>query len=94
MKILFFLLIKNYRSRPEPVTVVPIIADIRDKNRLEKIFAQYRPDVIFHAAAHKHVPLMETNVCEAVDNNVFGTQVVAELAARFWRQHFCSGFQR
>jgi FlaA1/EpsC-like NDP-sugar epimerase len=74
---------QELRSRPEPAEVIPIIADIRDKNRLEKIFAQYHPDVIFHAAAHKHVPLMEGNVCEAVANNVFGTQVLAELASAF-----------
>lgn len=74
---------QELRSRPEPVDIIPVIADIRDENRLEKIFAQFRPDVIFHAAAHKHVPLMETNVCEAVANNVFGTQVVSELASRF-----------
>ncbi len=74
---------QELKSRPEPVEIIPIIADIRDENRLEQIFAHFRPDVIFHAAAHKHVPLMETNVCEAVTNNIFGTQVVAELASRF-----------
>jgi FlaA1/EpsC-like NDP-sugar epimerase len=69
--------------RPEPVKLVPIIADIRDYNRMYNLFGKYRPQVVFHAAAHKHVPLMEENVGEAISNNVRGTQNVAELAAEF-----------
>ena len=53
--------------------VVTLIGSIRDKARVESIIAQYHPDVIYHAAAHKHVPLMESSPCEAVKNNVFGT---------------------
>ena len=49
---------------------------------------EYRPDVIFHAAAHKHVPLMELNPCEAVKNNVIGTRMVAEAAAQFGVERF------
>lgn len=79
---------QELKGRPEPVELIPIIADIRDENRLGQIFAHFRPDVIFHAAAHKHVPLMETNVCEAVTNNIFGTRVVAELASRFGTNTF------
>lgn len=60
----------------------PIIADVRDKNRLEEIFKTYHPQVVFHAAAHKHVPLMEINVEEAVTNNVVGTRNVAETASK------------
>ncbi len=60
----------------------PIIADVRDKSRIEEIFKTYRPHVVFHAAAHKHVPLMEMNVEEAVTNNVLGTRNVAETASR------------
>src|SRR5690606_33844628 len=59
-----------------------VIADVRDLNRIEKVFNQHKPQVVFHAAAHKHVPLMEANVEEAVTNNVLGTQNVVETAVR------------
>jgi len=58
----------------------PVIADIRDRDRLAAVFEDFRPQVIFHAAAHKHVPLMELNVEEAITNNVLGTRNVVELA--------------
>lgn len=58
--------------------VFPLVADVRDVDRLENIFAAHRPQVVFHAAAHKHVPLMETNVEEAVTNNVLGTRNLVE----------------
>jgi FlaA1/EpsC-like NDP-sugar epimerase len=61
--------------------VVPVIADIRDLPRMERVIGRHRPTVVFHAAAHKHVPLMEQNPVEAVTNNVIGTQNVARLAA-------------
>jgi FlaA1/EpsC-like NDP-sugar epimerase len=64
------------------------IGSIRDRLRLESVFAQYRPDVVFHAAAHKHVPLMEANPREAVLNNVFGTLNVARLADAYGTSHF------
>jgi len=60
----------------------PVIADVRDVNRIREIFRQYRPEAVFHAAAHKHVPLMEANVEEAVTNNVLGTRSVVEAANR------------
>jgi FlaA1/EpsC-like NDP-sugar epimerase len=60
---------------------VPVIVDVRDRKRLRKIFERYRPQVVFHAAAHKHVSLMETNAEEAVTNNVMGTQNVVEVSA-------------
>jgi FlaA1/EpsC-like NDP-sugar epimerase len=69
------------------VTTVPIVADVRDRERLRHVFQQYRPYSVFHAAAHKHVPLMEGNVAEAVTNNVLGTKNVAELAAEFGVEH-------
>ncbi|MDF2523987.1 MAG: putative nucleoside-diphosphate sugar epimerase, partial [Clostridiales bacterium] len=65
-----------------------VIASVREKMRLENIFREYRPDVIFHAAAHKHVPLMEENPTEAVKNNVFGTLNVAECADKFKAKKF------
>ncbi|HEX7712417.1 MAG TPA: nucleoside-diphosphate sugar epimerase/dehydratase [Bacillota bacterium] len=67
---------------------VPIIADIRDREKLTQVFRDYRPTVIFHAAAHKHVPLMELEPDEAVKNNVFGTKNMAELADQFKCKRF------
>ena len=60
-----------------------IIASIRDKKKLKEIFEVYRPDLVFHAAAHKHVPLMEDSPSEAVKNNVFGTLNVAQCASAY-----------
>lgn len=60
--------------------VQPVIADIRDLPRMESIFAHFRPQVVFHAAAHKHVPLMETNIEDAITNNVVGTRNVVQVA--------------
>ncbi|HEX5243317.1 MAG TPA: nucleoside-diphosphate sugar epimerase/dehydratase [Tepidisphaeraceae bacterium] len=58
----------------------PYIADLCDMRRIEQIFESERPQVVFHAAAHKHVPLMEHNPCEAIKNNIFGTRIVADAA--------------
>jgi len=63
--------------------VKPVIADVRDQLRLETVFKQYRPQVVFHAAAHKHVPLMELNVEEAVTNNIMGTRNLVETALAY-----------
>jgi FlaA1/EpsC-like NDP-sugar epimerase len=68
--------------------VRPVIADIRDRARLEEVFATHRPHVVFHAAAHKHVPLMEWNVTDAVTNNVLGTRNIAELSEQFRVKRF------
>jgi len=59
-----------------------LVADIKDKEKIEKIFKEFQPEVVFHAAAYKHVPLMEENPDIAVKNNIFGTQVVAEAALK------------
>jgi len=67
---------ENYPSLP----ILPIICDIRDYPRLNAIFRQHRPQVVFHAAAHKHVPLMEVNVEDAVSNNILGTKNVVNAA--------------
>ncbi|MBL5009050.1 short-chain dehydrogenase [Enterococcus lactis] len=63
-----------------PTEIVPIIADIQDRKKINEIMEQYHPDIVYHAAAHKHVPLMEYNPKEAVKNNIFGTKNVAEAA--------------
>ncbi|WP_311198838.1 polysaccharide biosynthesis protein [Paenibacillus hexagrammi] len=68
--------------------IEPVIADVQDKARMEEIFRIYQPKVIFHAAAHKHVPLMERNPAEAIKNNVFGTKNVAECAHQFHAERF------
>ena len=62
------------------VSSVPIVGDIKDVRKIEKIFKAYKPSVVFHAAAHKHIGLMESNIEEAIKNNVTGTRVMAEKA--------------
>ncbi len=64
------------------------IASVRDRKRLSCIFEAYRPEVVFHAAAHKHVPLMEHSRCEAIKNNVFGTYNVADMAEEYGTERF------
>lgn len=70
------------------VAIEPIIADIQDRERMEGVFAEFKPNVVFHAAAHKHVPLMEKNPAEAVKNNVFGTKNVADNADKYGTERF------
>ena len=65
-----------------------IIGSVRDKERLEEVFNKYKPNVVFHAAAHKHVPLMETSPLEAIHNNVFGTYNVVNYADKFGVEKF------
>ena len=62
---------------------MPYIADIRQKFRLEDAFKIHQPDIVFHAAAHKHVPLMELNPPEAITNNVLGTKNLLDLAIKY-----------
>lgn len=70
------------------IDLVPVIADIQDRDRIFKVMAQYKPDRVYHAAAHKHVPLMEYNPTEAVKNNVYGTKNMAEGAKAAGVQSF------
>jgi FlaA1/EpsC-like NDP-sugar epimerase len=79
---------QELKRRRVGATIAPQIADVRDAGRLRAIFERVRPEVVFHAAAHKHVPLMEEHACEAVINNVAGTQNVIELAEEFGVQRF------
>ena len=77
--------LKNiYKDGP----ITPIIADIRDKQQLDQIFTQYNPQVVFHAAAHKHVPLIEIQPMAAVLNNIYGTRNVADVAGRHGVKRF------
>ncbi|MCK9526990.1 MAG: polysaccharide biosynthesis protein [Limnochordia bacterium] len=70
------------------VPLVPLVKDIRDRVAIDAVFSQYKPQVVFHAAAHKHVPLMEQNPEESIKNNVFGTYQVAWAAHRHQSQRF------
>jgi FlaA1/EpsC-like NDP-sugar epimerase len=76
------------RDRYDDIDFRVEIGSIRDEARMEAVFAQYRPDVVFHAAAHKHVPLMEANPREAVLNNVFGTLNTARMADAYGTRNF------
>ena len=67
---------------------VPVLADVCNREKLRSIFERYRPNAVFHAAAYKHVPMMEANPLEGVRNNVLGTKVVAEVALEFEAQRF------
>jgi len=65
------------------LSFVPIMGNVRDQQRVEHVFRTYRPQVVFHAAAYKHVPLMEENPCEAILANVMGTRIVADAAVKY-----------
>ena len=73
-------LIRKYEGK---LNLSTIIASIREYKRMDEIFNEYKPDVVFHAAAHKHVPLMENSPSEAIKNNIFGTLNVAKLADKY-----------
>lgn len=75
------------RKYPE-LNLIVLIASVRDMERLCDIFETYKPEIVFHAAAHKHVPLMENNPCEAIKNNVFGTYNVASCASKYSSKKF------
>ena len=68
--------------------VIEVVADVRDRRRLERVFADFQPEVVLHAAAYKHVPMMEHNPSEAVTNNIFGTRNLVETSV----QHSCERF--
>ena len=75
----------EYENR---LNLVTLIASVRDYDKMQQIFSEYRPQVVFHAAAHKHVPLMETSPAEAVKNNIFGTWNMVDLAERYRAEKF------
>ncbi len=75
-----FFLEREFSARHPQVDFKAFVADVKDPTRISELFREFRPHVVLHAAAHKHVPLMEANPVEAVKNNVFGTKVVADLA--------------
>ena len=71
------------RKYGDSIKMIAVVASIREQKRMEKIFDKYRPEVVFHAAAHKHVPLMENSPGEAIKNNIFGTLNVAMLSSKY-----------
>ncbi len=86
----FFLYEKEMELREAfpGLDIVPVIGDVRDRNRVEHAFSNHRPDLVFHAAAYKHVPMMERNPSEAVRTNVLGTRNVVETAEKFGARKF------
>jgi FlaA1/EpsC-like NDP-sugar epimerase/EAL domain-containing protein (putative c-di-GMP-specific phosphodiesterase class I) len=81
-------ILRQEESDRELTELIPFIADLRFRERLEFAFKEYRPDIVFHAAAHKHVPLMELNPPEAITNNVIGTKNLVELALDYDVKNF------
>jgi len=78
-----FLIHRELVQTPRPgVKVVPVIVDVCDSRRVDNVFEVHKPQIVFHAAAHKHVPMMEMNPGEAVKNNIFGTKKVADACDR------------
>ena len=78
-----FFLERELKAMHQASVITPIIADVTNPERMNNVFDEYRPEVVFHAAAHKHVPLMEANVSEAIRNNIYGTKVVADIADEY-----------
>src|ERR1044072_9443973 len=76
---IFEIFLELHEDYPD-LLISPVIADVRDMERLTQVFTHHRPQVIFHTAAHKHVPLMEVNIVEAITNNVLGTHNVVQAA--------------
>ena len=76
------------REKFPQVNLVTLIGSVRDSRRVEEVFSTYRPEIVFHAAAHKHVPLMEDSPCEAIKNNAIGTYKTAYAAMRYGCQRF------
>lgn len=72
----------------EDTKLLPLVGNIRDTGKIEKIFCEYKPHVVFHAAAYKHVPVMEEHPDEAVRNNVFGTQIIGDASIKYGAEKF------
>ena len=83
-----YLIERELREAQVEAELIPVIADVQDIERLREVFLTYSPHLVFHAAAHKHVPLMEANPHEAVKNNIYGTKNVAEMADEYGASRF------
>lgn len=78
-----FFIDRELREKWPNLASIALVGDVGDEMRMQSIFEQYRPQVVLHAAAHKHVPMMESNVEEAVKNNILATRLIAEVSGRF-----------
>ncbi|MCM3722084.1 polysaccharide biosynthesis protein [Solibacillus isronensis] len=76
------------KTEYKDIEFIPVIADVQDRERIFEVIKELEPDIIYHAAAHKHVPMMESNPREAVKNNIFGTKNIAEAAHAFGVPNF------
>jgi FlaA1/EpsC-like NDP-sugar epimerase len=79
---------KELEDKAFPFSIVPILGDVTDVLRLSMVMEEHRPQILFHAAAHKHVPLVEQNPAEALKNNCIGTRITAETANKYGVEHF------
>lgn len=83
-----YTLLEELRERACQVKLVPVIADVADERAMEEVFSRWRPDIVFHAAAHKHVPLMECNAREAIRTNALGTWIFGRMAGKYNASRF------
>lgn len=79
---------QELKAKYPKLKLTVLIASVRDRDKIDSIFAEYKPEIVYHAAAHKHVPLMEDSPAEAIKNNVFGTLNVGNAAARYGAEKF------
>jgi FlaA1/EpsC-like NDP-sugar epimerase len=79
---------REIRQKMPDAVIVTVVGDVCDRARVEDVFRLYNPEVVIHAAAHKHVPMMEINAGEALKNNVIGTRVVGETAVKYNAERF------
>jgi FlaA1/EpsC-like NDP-sugar epimerase len=79
---------RELRESNPDLSIIPFVVDVGDEQAVQSVFSQYRPQVVLHAAAHKHVPMMETNAPEAVKNNILATRALGEMAGRFGSEAF------
>lgn len=83
-----YTILEEVSSKKDNIKYIPVIADVQNRERMFEVFSKYRPEIVYHAAAHKHVPMMEYNPREAVKNNIVGTKNTAEAACRFKAKKF------
>jgi len=83
-----FYIERELKAKYPSMCIIPVLCDIRNKGKIEMVFAEFTPDVVFHAAAYKHVSAMEDNPMEAVSNNIGGTRIMADAANRFGVKDF------
>jgi len=79
---------EELKASREGIEIIIVLANITDQVRMKHVFQSYQPQVVFHAAANKHVPIMERHPYEAIKTNVFGTKVLADLSSEFWVEKF------